>query len=92
MLPADFTIDPGETVNPPIVTLPSSANVVLTIASRDARAHTVLVRSAPPRSVRVPASGRASLRLDGLPDGNYVIDVDNGAATATLQMGNGPIP
>jgi hypothetical protein len=91
-LPATYTIAARERVNPPIVAGPSKVTVALTFVSADHKPHRVLVRTAPPHVLRVPAAGRASVLLAGLPDGSYVLEIDGGAATATLQIGASPGP
>lgn len=91
-LPATFVIGHGENINPPLVSAPSKTPILLTMVSGDGKPHSVLVRTAPPHTLHVPAGGRASLLLTGLPDGRYVLDVDDGATDGTLQVGVEPGP
>ncbi len=91
-VPATFTIGAHDTFTPPSVAAPSSTPIALTVISRDGKAHDIVVRSAPARSLRVPAGGRASLLLTGLRDGTYTVTADGGAGEAALVVGAEPGP
>jgi hypothetical protein len=71
--------------------VPSGVAVALTVVSHDGKSHRVLVRTAPPHALNLPAGGKVSLLLTGLPDGSYVLLVDR-RATAILQVGAQPGP
>jgi hypothetical protein len=49
------------------------------------------LRTSPPHTLHVPAHGRASVLLPGLPDGRYVIVIDHGGL-ASLVVGGAPGP
>lgn len=65
--------------------------IALTVISGDGRAHSVLVHTPKPYSLRVPAHGRASVLIPGLRTGQYVIEVD-GATRGALSIGAQPGP
>jgi hypothetical protein len=71
------------------VAVPAFFRIRLTGVSRDGRAHTVRFRGA---RLRVPAGGRASVTVDGLPKGLYGVTVDGvgGAVTIASGAGGGP--
>ncbi len=71
--------------------MPSGVAVALTVVSRDGKPHRVLVRTAPPHPLRLPAGGKVSVLLTGLPDGSYVLLVDS-KTTGILQVGAQPGP
>jgi hypothetical protein len=89
-LPATFTIRAGG-VQPPTVSAPLSVPVYLTLVSGDGRAHTAQLRTFRPRTLRVPAHGRTSVLLTGLPAGRYVIEID-GVTNAAVVIGVQPGP
>ncbi len=51
----------------------------------------MLLRTAPPHTLHVPAHGRASILVTGLPAGLYVIEVDGNTGGA-LVIGSQPGP
>jgi hypothetical protein len=63
----------------------------LTVSSGDGHAHQVVLRTTPPRSLAVPAGGRASVQLTKLGNGRYALTVD-GAHAGTLIVGAEPGP
>jgi hypothetical protein len=92
VLPATFTAEPGGKLSPATVSGPGSIPVLLTVVSGDGRAHQVIVRVPPrPRTLHVPAAGRASLRLENLPVGSFAIVLD-GAVRGRLITGVNPGP
>lgn len=90
-LPATYTLNPSQTLTPSTVSAPKSVPIVLAVVSRDARPATVGVRSNPPHTLNVPASGRATTRLGVLPPGTYTVTVD-GIPRAQLIVGVQPGP
>lgn len=88
---ATYSIGAGDNVSPQTVAVPSGVAVDLTVVSRDGKPHRVLVRTAPAHALQLPAGGRVSLLLTGLPDGSYVLLVDS-RTTAILQVGAQPGP
>jgi hypothetical protein len=51
----------------------------------------VLIRTPTPRALPVPAAGRVSALLAGLPNGTYEVDVD-GVRRGSLVIGSAPGP
>lgn len=91
-LPATYVIGKGDNLNPPTVTAPSFIAVALTVVSGDGRAHRVVIRTAPARTLNVPAGGHASVLLAGLADGRYVLEIDGGRSAGSLLVGGEPGP
>jgi hypothetical protein len=90
-VPATFTIHTGGALEPPSVSAPGLFAIALTMISGDGQAHSVLVHTPKPYSLRVPAHGRASVLIPGLRAGQYVIEVD-GATRGALSIGAQPGP
>jgi hypothetical protein len=90
-LPATFTVRPGGRLDPPTVSSPAFLAVEVTVISRDGRSHRVVVRVPSPRTLSVPAGGRASVLIGGLRQGRYGIDLD-GAPRGALEIGGEPGP
>ncbi len=84
-VPAAFTVT-ASAITPSTITVPPFLALELRLTSGDATGHTVTLRVAPPVSVPVPGSGLTTKRVDGLQEGSYVVEVDGGAATATLRV------
>jgi hypothetical protein len=63
----------------------------LTVTSADGRAHRVLIRTPTPHALSVPAGGKASTLVPGLPPGQYAVSVD-GVVRGTLAIGGDPGP
>jgi hypothetical protein len=85
-LPATFTIAPDGTLNPPVIAVPASLPVQLTVVSKDGHAHHVVLQSAVPRALSVPANGKGSVLLTGLHKGDYKVVVD-GKVKGSLSIG-----
>jgi hypothetical protein len=80
-------------LSPPSVSAPPAVTIDLTVSSGDGHAHHVVLRTTPPRSLAVPAGGRASLRLSGLKNGRYELLLDGaGAGAGVLVVGVQPGP
>jgi hypothetical protein len=90
-LPATYTLNQSQSLTPSTVSAPKAVPIVLTVVSRDARPATVTVRSNPPHTLNVPASGRATTRLGVLPPSTYTVTV-NGIPRARLIVGVQPGP
>lgn len=90
-LPARFVITAHGSINPSSVAAPGGVAIDLTVSSGDGHAHQVVLRTAPPRSLAVPAGGSASIRLTTLKNGRYALIVD-GAHAGTLIVGAQPGP
>jgi hypothetical protein len=74
-----------------VITVPAQLPIELTVASQDARAHRILLRTPQPVSLSVPAHGSAAARLKGPPPGRYALDID-GAPKGALVIGDSPGP
>jgi hypothetical protein len=90
-LPVTFVVRPGGKLAPPQIGVPSGLPVQLTVTSGDGAAHRVVLRSPSAATLRVPAGGRASIRITGLKKGHYKITVD-GRAAGDLVIGVSPGP
>lgn len=90
-VPATYHLGSGGRLTPPTISVPAFIAVEITIASSDVRPHTVQVRTPVPHTLRVPARGRAAVRIPGLRAGTYPITVD-GARRGTLAIGGEPGP
>jgi hypothetical protein len=64
---------------------------MLTVISGDGRAHKVVLRTPVPRTLAVPARGRASILLAGQRAGRYSLLVD-GRTRGALIIGGEPGP
>ncbi|HUZ29953.1 MAG TPA: hypothetical protein VMU90_11965 [Solirubrobacteraceae bacterium] len=92
ILPATYTLGPSGSLSPSTVSAPKSVPILLTIVSHDAATHHVAIDVKPqPRTLTVPASGRASAKLGVLPPGSYTIAVD-GKPRGRLVVGVQPGP
>ncbi len=92
VLPATYTLGPGERLIPATVSAPKSVPILLTLVSHDAGTHQVAIDVKPqPRTLTLPASGRASAKLGVLPAGSYTITVD-GKPRGRLVVGVQPGP
>jgi len=91
-VPATFKIESGGTLSPPTVSSPAGFTVALTLANRDSKAHTVLIKT-PKQSapIHVSVGGYAYLLESKLPKGSYTITVD-GAPRGALVIGSSPGP
>jgi hypothetical protein len=78
-------------LNPSSVSAPGNVTIDLTVTSGDSHAHQVVLRTTPPRTLAVPAGGRASLQLTGLKNGQYALTVD-GTRAGVLIVGAQPGP
>lgn len=90
-VPATFTILPGGALKPQTVSSPAFIAIQLTISSGDGKGHQVVVRTPAPRSLAVPANGRASVQIPGLKQGRYPLQVD-GTTRGELVIGGEPGP
>lgn len=87
-VPATFIFTAVGRVQPATVTIPAFIAVELTLASRDGRAH-ALVLDAGGRRYRlaVPAGGRKSIRIPGLRAGTYPLRPQGPGPGAKLVVG-----
>ena len=87
-VPAVFIFTRAGRVDPPTVTIPALVPVQLTLVSRDGRSHTLVLRGrGRAYALRVPAGGRASERIPGLPAGRYPLSAAGGGPGAALIAG-----
>jgi hypothetical protein len=87
--PAAFTIAGGK-LTPPGVTVPPFVAIEVSAVATDGKPH-VLVLQLPPSThvLRVPAQGRASLRIAGVRAGRYGITLDGRIAGGIVVGGAG---
>ena len=89
-VPATYVIRAGK-VSPPVITVPAFLAIELTAVSADGRAHRVTLQARPAVTLSVPAGGRASTLVPGLPAAQYKLQVD-GTPQARLTTGGEPGP
>jgi hypothetical protein len=90
-VPATFTVRSGGKLSPPQISLPAHLAVQVTVISGDGHPHRVVVMTPSPRTLSVPAGGRASVLVGGLKVGRYPIELD-GTAAGLLVTGAQPGP
>ena len=90
-VPATFTVRPGTRLSPPQVSLPARLTVQVTVVSGDGHSHRVVVMTPSPRTLSVPAGGRASVLIGGLKVGRYPLELD-GTTAGLLVTGAQPGP
>ena len=90
-LPATFKILRADRLSPPGVYAPAHIPIELILISRDGRSHRAALRTPRPRTLVVPANGRAERLVPGLGKGNYPLEVD-GRTRGALHVGFGPGP
>jgi hypothetical protein len=83
---ATFTLGPGGTLAPAVISSPPVAQLELAVVSNDGRPRRLLVLATAPYPLTVPAHGRASVLVADLTPGRYVVEVD-GRARGALQVG-----
>jgi hypothetical protein len=77
---------------PPTISAPSGFTVAVTLANRDSRPHTVIVKTPKPSAaIHIPVGGYSYLLETKLPKGSYPITVD-GATRGALVIGSSPGP
>lgn len=89
-VPATFTVTAGGRLRPPTVTVPPFLAVELSLVAQDGRPHTLVLRTTPPRTLRVAGSERAAVRIPGLRAGRYPVLLDGrrvGALVAGGEVG-----
>ncbi len=90
-VPATFTVRSGGKLTPPQISLPAHLAVQVTVLSGDGQAHRVVVMTPSPRTLSVPAGGRASVLIGGLKVGRYPLELD-GTMAGLLVTGAQPGP
>ena len=90
-LPVTFVVRSGGKLVPPEIGVPSNLPIQLTVRSGDGAAHHVVLQAPKPTTLSVPASGRASVRINGLKKGTYRLTVD-GKPGGQLVIGVSPGP
>lgn len=87
-VPATFIFSAGGRVQPATVTIPAFIAVELTLASRDGRAHALLLDDGGRRyRLAVPAGGRRTTRIPGLRAGTYPLRPEGAGPGARLVVG-----
>lgn len=82
--PATYTFLRGGRVSPPTITVPAFIAVEITLASRDGRAHDLVLTAGRAYRLHVAAGRRSTVRVPGLRAGTYRLV---GAPGATLVVG-----
>jgi hypothetical protein len=78
-------------VTPSTVSSPAFVAVQVTLISADGHRHTARLATPSPKTIVVPAGGRASFRIAGLKAGQYSLYVD-GLLRGALAVGGEPGP
>jgi hypothetical protein len=87
-VPATFIFTRPNRVDPPTVTIPPFVRVELTLASRDGRPHTLVLRAGGHTyTLRVAAGRRAVTSIPGLKAGTYPLTAVAGGPSAKLIVG-----
>ena len=89
-VPATYVIRGGK-VSPPAISVPAFLAIQLTAVSADGKGHRVTLQARSGVTLNVPAGGRASQLVPGLPSAQYKLQVD-GVARGTLMTGGEPGP
>lgn len=87
-LPAYFTVNADDSLNPPMISGPAATAILLNVTSRAPHPVQVTVAS---HSVSVAPHGHASARIPTLKPGRYPVTV-NGSTRGTLVVGAQPGP
>jgi hypothetical protein len=87
-VPATFTVRGGK-LTPATITVPPFLAVQVTVLAADGKAHTVLLRTPKPETLRIAAGQRAGVRLAGLRAGRYAVELDGRAAGTLVAGGEG---
>ncbi|MGI9183387.1 MAG: hypothetical protein ACR2GZ_00260 [Solirubrobacteraceae bacterium] len=90
-LPAQFVIQAGGRLRPSLVAAPGHTEIQLTVRSRDGQAHRFVLDIPGPRVLKTAPGVAVGLRLVGLPNGTYPIEVD-GVPRGKLIVGATPGP
>jgi hypothetical protein len=77
-VPAAFVIR-GGALTPPQITVPPRLAIELSVRS-DGQPHTVVLRTPRPKTLRVQANAKDSVRMPGLRAGSYAITLDGSSA------------
>ena len=90
-VPATFIVGTSGKLVPPVISAPAFLAVQASFISHDGKAHTVLIKVPKPRTLHVPAGGKASVLIPGLRAGRYPILID-GKGAGALSIGGEPGP
>lgn len=86
-VPASFVVNPPGRLTPPVITVPPFLAVEISIRSDDGRAHTVVLQTPTPHTLKVAANERAAVRIPGLRAGRYTVTLDGRLAAALVAGG-----
>lgn len=86
-VPAAYVVTAGGRLRPPTITVPPFLAVEVSLAAQDGRSHTLVLGTAPPRTLRVAAGGREAVRIPGLRAGRYAVTLDGRRAGALVAGG-----
>ena len=89
-VPATYVIR-SDKVSPPVISVPAFLAIQLTVVSADGQPHRVRLQARSGVTLKVPAGGRASTLVPGLPSADYKLQVD-GVARGSLKTGGEPGP
>jgi hypothetical protein len=90
-VPATFIVNASGRLVPPVISAPAFLAVQASFISHDGTALTVLIKAPKPRTLKVPAGGKASVLIPGLRAGRYPILLD-GKRAGALSIGGEPGP
>jgi hypothetical protein len=86
-VPATFTVTADGRLRPPTVTVPPFLAVEVSLAAQDGKPHTLVLQTAPPRTLHIAAGQRAAVRIAGLRAGRYPVRLDGRRAGALVVGG-----
>jgi hypothetical protein len=86
-VPAAFTVTAGGRLTPPTITVPPFLAVEASLEAQDGRSHTLVLRTTPPRTLRVAGGARAAVRIPGLRAGRYPVLLNSRHAGALVAGG-----
>ena len=90
-LPADFVIEPDDSLTPPFVAAPVGVTIQLGVRNLDREAHSFVLDTPKPYTIAVAPRGQATVLIAGLRKGTYRLLVD-GTPRGQLVIGSAPGP
>lgn len=86
-VPASYTVGAGGHLTPPVITVPPFLAVEISVRANDGRAHTLVLQTPAPHTLKVDAGRRAAVRIPGLRAGRYPVTLDGRKAGALVAGG-----